>query len=558
MADLAAIPYRHAGVAATERPGSDGGSGRARSAAVTPFTDLLRTRLLSAPRLPPAADGLQVDRDAADRKNPWPAEGAADEVSRSSRRRMRARQAIDRSLEALTTPPVQREAERAHETPAETAVSERAETHAHPPAREGPGQRPRETHGGARGTRDGADPGEANAHLIPVAATPPAAAQIADEGGAQGLAPSLQSSAAPAPAAGVSIALLRGAQATAEAPSTIAVPGHAQAASIIREADTLHSQPLAALTPAAALAADSAHGPGPRQRAPSPTATITAAAGASAITAANEATTDLGTNGTLAAAITGRTADGPQGSPTANGIGLAVGSAAVAGAGFQAVPSQVEPGHTNASRSAATTTTIAAIGASTIKASPAATGAAEPRGPAGIGEGSAIAGTPMPLQTGRAAPAPSVTPPAPSIPNRMISDQVSVQIHKAIHDRADRIEIRLKPETLGRVEIRLELGADNRVIATVTAEQRQTLELLRADARSLERALQEAGLQTDGGSLNFNLRGGEDGSSGGRNARATASFVTEGESGIGNAAQDMPPAAAYRPNGRSEGIDIRA
>lgn len=558
MADLAAIPYRHAGVAATERPGSDGGSGRARSAAVTPFTDLLRTRLLPAPRLLPAADGLQVDRDAADRKNPWPAEGAADEVSRSSRRRMRARQAIDRSLEALTTPPVQREAERAHETPAETAVSERAETHAHPPAREGPGQRPRETHGGARETRDGADPGEANAHLIPVAATPPAAAQIADEGGAQGLAPSLQSSAAPAPAAGGSIALLRGAQATAEAPSTIAVPGHAQAASIIREADTLHSQPLAALTPAAALAADSAHGPGPRQRAPSPTATITAAAGVSAIMAVNEGTTDLGTNGTLAAAITGRPADGPQGSAAATSVALAGGSAAVAGAGFQTVPSQVEPRHTNTGGSTATTPTIAAIGASTIKASPAATGPAEPRGPAGIGEGSAIAGTPTPLQTGRAAPAPSVTPPAPSIPNRMISDQVSVQIHKAIHDRADRIEIRLKPETLGRVEIRLELGADNRVIATVTTEQRQTLELLRADARSLERALQEAGLQTDGGSLNFNLRGGEDGSSGGRNARATASFVTEGESGIGNAAQDMPPAAAYRPNGRSEGIDIRA
>lgn len=41
----------------------------------------------------------------------------------------------------------------------------------------------------------------------------------------------------------------------------------------------------------------------------------------------------------------------------------------------------------------------------------------------------------------------------------------------------------------------------------VTVERPETLELLQRDARGLERALQDAGLRTDSGSLNFNLRG---------------------------------------------------
>jgi flagellar hook-length control protein FliK len=67
-----------------------------------------------------------------------------------------------------------------------------------------------------------------------------------------------------------------------------------------------------------------------------------------------------------------------------------------------------------------------------------------------------------------------------------------VHIKKAVQEGTDRIEIRLKPESLGRVDVRLELGPEGRVVATIIADQRHTLELLRSDARSLERALQEA------------------------------------------------------------------
>ena len=87
--------------------------------------------------------------------------------------------------------------------------------------------------------------------------------------------------------------------------------------------------------------------------------------------------------------------------------------------------------------------------------------------------------------------------------------QVAVQISRAVQHGNDRFSIRLSPAELGRVSIKLEVGHDNRVIAVISAERSETLDLLQRDARTLERALQEAGLRTDSGSLSFDLQGDE-------------------------------------------------
>jgi len=55
------------------------------------------------------------------------------------------------------------------------------------------------------------------------------------------------------------------------------------------------------------------------------------------------------------------------------------------------------------------------------------------------------------------------------------------------------------------------MGMDGRVSAVVTADNKDTLDLLQRDQRALERALQDAGLKADSGSLSFNLRGGGEG-----------------------------------------------
>jgi flagellar hook-length control protein FliK len=93
---------------------------------------------------------------------------------------------------------------------------------------------------------------------------------------------------------------------------------------------------------------------------------------------------------------------------------------------------------------------------------------------------------------------PAVEVPAPF-------EQVAVQIHRAASLGMDRITIQLKPASLGRIGIQLEVGHDGRVTAVISADRPETLELLQRDARSLERALEQAGLRTDSGSLSFNL-----------------------------------------------------
>ena len=90
-----------------------------------------------------------------------------------------------------------------------------------------------------------------------------------------------------------------------------------------------------------------------------------------------------------------------------------------------------------------------------------------------------------------------------------VVEQVSVKIAKAVQSGSDRITIRLNPAELGRVDVKLELAADGRTTAVVTADNRETLDLLRRDSSDLQKALEEGGLQLSDNDLNFNLRGEE-------------------------------------------------
>jgi flagellar hook-length control protein FliK len=67
-------------------------------------------------------------------------------------------------------------------------------------------------------------------------------------------------------------------------------------------------------------------------------------------------------------------------------------------------------------------------------------------------------------------------------------------------------EIRLDPPELGRIEVRLDVDKQGQVTSRLIADRADTLDLLRRDAPTLERALQDAGLKTDSNSLQFSLR----------------------------------------------------
>jgi hypothetical protein len=123
----------------------------------------------------------------------------------------------------------------------------------------------------------------------------------------------------------------------------------------------------------------------------------------------------------------------------------------------------------------------------------------------------------------------------PTLPGQSVVDQVSVQITKALQAGMDKINIQLKPGSMGRVEVQLELAQDGRVTAVVTADNKETLEALQRDAKGLEKALLDAGLNTESGDLSFNLRGENahaenEGSAGSeRAAEANAAAEAEGE-----------------------------
>ena len=105
-------------------------------------------------------------------------------------------------------------------------------------------------------------------------------------------------------------------------------------------------------------------------------------------------------------------------------------------------------------------------------------------------------------QTSRVAPPPPPPPTKPPLP----VEQVALQIKKAIGAGIDKINIKLSPAHLGKVEVRMEIARDGQLTATILADRPETLELLQRDIRGLERALQDGGLKTDSQSFNFSLK----------------------------------------------------
>ncbi len=133
------------------------------------------------------------------------------------------------------------------------------------------------------------------------------------------------------------------------------------------------------------------------------------------------------------------------------------------------------------------------------------------------------------------------------------SQQIAVQISRAVQQGADRITVHLKPASLGHISVDLEIGPDNRLSAVIAADRPETLDLMQRDARALERALNDAGLKTDSGSLSFNLRGdGSDDHAGSDDASDWSSFAAPD-----NADDATPPPIYARTLHADGGIDIR-
>ena len=112
-------------------------------------------------------------------------------------------------------------------------------------------------------------------------------------------------------------------------------------------------------------------------------------------------------------------------------------------------------------------------------------------------------------QTQQTAEAQAKNPLRSALPGQSVTDQVSVKISKAMAAGNDKIRIQLSPAELGRVEVKMELTNDGRAMAVVSADNRETLDLLRRDASDLQKALADAGIDLSSSDMEFNLSGQE-------------------------------------------------
>lgn len=98
----------------------------------------------------------------------------------------------------------------------------------------------------------------------------------------------------------------------------------------------------------------------------------------------------------------------------------------------------------------------------------------------------------------------------PQLLHPSLTDQVTIRIREAFDAGDSQVRIQLQPKELGRIDVRMEITESGRMSALVVAERPDTLEMLMRDARGLERALQQAGFQTDSNSLSFDLKNGDE------------------------------------------------
>ncbi|MDR1026035.1 MAG: flagellar hook-length control protein FliK [Lactobacillus sp.] len=87
-----------------------------------------------------------------------------------------------------------------------------------------------------------------------------------------------------------------------------------------------------------------------------------------------------------------------------------------------------------------------------------------------------------------------------------VIEQVKINITKQAVKGIDKIDIQLKPESLGKVDVKLHIAKDGKIQAHITASNSDALEALQKDSSVLQKALNDSGFNTEEGSLSFSLR----------------------------------------------------
>lgn len=133
-------------------------------------------------------------------------------------------------------------------------------------------------------------------------------------------------------------------------------------------------------------------------------------------------------------------------------------------------------------------------------------------------------------------------------------DKLGLTIAARSSEGNHQFDIRLDPPDLGRVHVHLTVDDEGQATANLVVDKQQTLDLLQKDSSSLNRALQDAGLNLAQSGLNFSLREqyrqNDNYSGSAKNRSLTAEAVASTET-----SQSRPIQGSYAPH--SVRLDIR-
>ena len=136
---------------------------------------------------------------------------------------------------------------------------------------------------------------------------------------------------------------------------------------------------------------------------------------------------------------------------------------------------------------------------------------------------------------------------------------LAVEIAASAQSGKTRFELRLEPADLGRIDVRIDVDRNGQVTSHLTVEKAETLAILQQDAPQLQQALNDAGLKTGSGGLQFSLRdqssygSGQNGNNNSTSGNARQLVISEDET-----MQAALAGQLYgRMSGASAGVDIR-
>jgi flagellar hook-length control protein FliK len=94
----------------------------------------------------------------------------------------------------------------------------------------------------------------------------------------------------------------------------------------------------------------------------------------------------------------------------------------------------------------------------------------------------------------------------PELPKAIPPSAVPMEIGLRSLQGLKEFQIRLDPAELGRIDVKLEIGDDKSVTARVVVDRVETLHLLQREAKTLERAFEQAGLKSSDAGVDITLR----------------------------------------------------